>query len=99
MYIKKKLKKSITAFLVVSALNFVSNVDIDEFIFASSVAHAEIQTYKGVGEYIMSSKETPEFAQSSAKMTAERSIQEQAGIYVSTLSEVQEQTLTKDEIV
>lgn len=63
-----------------------------------TVANAEIQTYTGIGEYIMSNQETPEAATNNAKIYAERSACEQAGIFISSHSEMKNNNLDKDEI-
>ena len=64
----------------------------------SSFAHAEIQTYTGVGEYVMSDFETLDVAKQRAKLYAERNAQEQAGVFVESASTVINSQLTKDEI-
>ncbi len=87
MYIGKNLRRLIAASLVVGSLTFMP------------VTNAEIQTYTGVGEYIMSDFETPEIAKQRAKQYAERNAQEQAGVYVSSYSRVENFKLAEDEII
>ncbi len=87
MYIGKNLRRLIAASLVVGSLTFMP------------VCNAEIQTYTGVGEYIMSDFETPEIAKQRAKQYAERNAQEQAGVYVSSYSRVENFKLAEDEII
>lgn len=53
---------------------------------AVSPVQAKIETVSGTGEYIMSMKETPEFAQQNAKLYAERAAIEQAGIFIASVS-------------
>ena len=53
---------------------------------AVSPVQAKIETVTGTGEYIMSMKETPEFAQQNAKLYAERAAIEQAGIFIASVS-------------
>ena len=53
---------------------------------AVSPVQASIETVAGTGEYIMSMKETPEFAQQNAKIYAERAAIEQAGIFIASVS-------------
>ena len=65
---------------------------------AVSPVQAKIETVTGTGEYIMSMKETPEFAQQNAKLYAERAAIEQAGIFISSVSVMKNSTLPKDEI-
>ena len=61
--------------------------------------HAEIKTYEGVGEYVMSDFETPDIAKERAKQRAEQAAQEQAGVYVQGFTEVKNAQVTKDEII
>lgn len=63
------------------------------------MVNAEIQTYEGVGEYVMSDFETPDIAKERAKQRAEQSAQEQAGVYVQGFTEVKNAQVTKDEII
>lgn len=89
------LKKIILATIAVGALTFTPNI----YHFPiNSVAYAEVQTYTGVGEYVMSNFETPDSAMERAKAYALRDAQEQAGIYVQTYSKAQNFKLVKDEI-
>lgn len=67
-------------------------------LIISSFAHAEIKTYTGVGEYVMSDFETLDVAKQRAKLYAERNAQEQAGVFVESSSTVVDSQLTKDEI-
>ena len=60
----------------VMAINFLSVTPVQ----------ASIETVTGTGEYIMSMKETPEFAQKNAKLYAERAAIEQAGIFIASVS-------------
>lgn len=67
-------------------------------ILSFSVANAEIKTYEGVGEYIGSKKETPEFAEATAKQYAERNAIERAGIFIGSQTESKNQVITQDKI-
>ena len=87
MYIRKNLRRLIAASLIVGSMTFMP------------IGHAEIQTYTGVGEYIMSDFETPEIAKQRAKQYAERNAQEQAGIYISSYTKSEDFKITKDEII
>lgn len=78
-------------FLFMLAIIFAEN-------FFTSTTFAEIQTCTGKGEYIMSMKETPEFAQQNAKLYAEREALEQAGVFVSSSSVMENFKLKKDEV-
>ena len=77
---------------------FARLITIMMLIFAST-AHAEIQTYNGIGEYIMSEFETLDVAKQRAKQIAERDAQEKAGVYVQSYTNVKNAQVTEDEIV
>ena len=68
-------------------------------LFFPAVTSAEIKTYTGEGEYIMSDFETPEVAKQRAKLYAERNAQEQAGVYIGSYSKMENFNLVADEIV
>ena len=61
-------------------------------------ADAEIKTYEGTDEYIMSEFETIDIAKQRAKQKAERVAQEQAGVFVEGTTEVVNMMVTKDEV-
>ena len=63
-----------------------------------SIANAEIKTYTGIGEYITDNSETPDFAQQNARLYAERNACEQAGVFISSVTEVKNNIMAKDEI-
>ena len=71
-------------------------------IFATSIffstASAEVQTFDGVGEYIMSDFETPDVAKTHAKERAEKNALEQAGVFVESELNVENQTVTSEMI-
>lgn len=67
-------------------------------LFLMPVANAEIKTYEGTDEYIMSEFETIDVAKQRAKQKAERAAQEQAGVFVEGRTEVANMVVTKDEI-
>ena len=76
---------------------------INLFIFLilinfSNVAHAEIKTYEGIGEYVMSDFETVEVAKQRAKAYAERNAQEKAGVYISSYTKSENLQIATDEI-
>lgn len=66
---------------------------------SAQVSRAEIRTYEGVGEYIMSDFETPDIAKQRAKARAEQHAAEQAGVYVKSYTRTVNNTLVEDEIV
>ena len=83
---KKFLRKILAAALVAGSFFFMPNVD------------AEIKTYEGNGEYIMSEFETIDIAKQRAKQKAERAAQEKAGVFIESNTEVVNMMVTKDEI-
>ena len=66
--------------------------------FMTSTANAEIKTYEGIGEYVMSDFETPEVAKQRAKQRAEQSAQEKAGVFVKSHTKVVNSKLESEEI-
>ena len=96
MNIKKYICKISAATMIVGSLTFAPHM---YNLPVMSVAHAEIKTCTGTGEYIMSKKETPEFAEINAKIAAERAAIEQAGIYIHSHSKAVNERLTVDEVV
>lgn len=100
MYIKKSLKKLIAASMIAGSMTLTPMIDDFNVDFSfMSVAHAEIKTYTGVGEYLMSDFETPEVAKQRAKARAEQNAQEQAGVYVSGYTKVNNMQVTDDEVI
>lgn len=67
-------------------------------LLMTCTAHAEIKTYEGVGEYVMSDFETPEIAKQRAKQRAEQSAQEKAGVFVKSHTTVINSQLESEEI-
>ncbi|MBR2518813.1 MAG: tetratricopeptide repeat protein [Selenomonadaceae bacterium] len=68
-------------------------------IFTTSTVNAELKTYTGTDEYIMSEFETLDIAKQRAKQKAERNAQEKAGVYIHSYSETKDMELVTDEIV
>ena len=100
MYIKKTLKKLIMASMIVGSMTLTPAIDnFNVNISFMPAAHAEIKTYTGVGEYLMSDFETPEVAKQRAKARAEQNAQEQAGVYVSGYTQVKNMQVTEDEVI
>ena len=81
------MKKLLAAAIIASSL------------FSMPAVNAEVKTYEGVGEYLMSDFETPETAKQRAKQRAEQAAQEKAGVFVESRTEVVNMMVTKDEIV
>ena len=67
-------------------------------IFTSSTSYAEVKTYEGTDEYIMSEFETIDIAKQRALQKAERAAQEKAGVFIESTTEVNKLIVTKDEI-
>ena len=86
MFNRKDLRRMLSASLMIGSLLFMP------------IANAAVETYTGVGEYTMGEYENLSVAQERAKAKAERDAQEQAGIFVSTYSRVENHKLTADEI-
>lgn len=78
---------------------FLATLLVVGSMFFSSTVNAEIQTYTGVGEYLMSDFETFDVAQQRAKQRAEQNACEQAGVFVESRTEVQNAQVTRDEII
>ena len=68
-------------------------------ILLTVTAHAQIQTYTGSGEYLMSEDENVDFAKSRAAIEAERNILDQVCVYVKSQSEMIDNELDRDEVV
>ena len=68
-------------------------------LFTASIVNAEIRTYEGTDEYIMSEFETPDVAKQRAKQKAERMAIEKAGVFIESTTEVSNMMVTKDEII
>ena len=63
-----------------------------------SSANAEVRTYEGFGEYVMSDFETPDVAKQRAKQRAEADAQEKAGVFVKSHTRVINAVLESEEI-
>ena len=79
--------------------NFLVALLVVWSLFFMPAAQAEVRTYDGVGEYLMSDFETFDVAQQRAKQRAEQNACEQAGVYVESRTEVRNAQVTKDEII
>ena len=65
----------------------------------TSTSYAEVQIYEGIGEYAITTAETMEFAKNQAQLEAERNIAEQAYVYVTSQTEMENSVVNHDEIV
>ena len=64
-----------------------------------AIAHAEIKTYEGVGDYILTEDDPPKEIKDKAKLYAERNALEKAGVFISTYSKTKNFELVEDEII
>ena len=67
-------------------------------LLMAGTANAEVVTYEGVGQYVMSEFETPDVAKLRAKQRAEASAQEKAGIFVKSNTKVVNMKLESEEV-
>ena len=74
-------------------------VTIFALILLTATAHAQIQTYTGSGEYLMSEDENVDFAKSRAAIEAERNILDQVCVYVKGQSSMINNELDRDEVI
>ena len=93
---KKLLQKMLAASLTVSALSFTAET---YFTPIASVVHAEVKEYVGVGESIVSDRETLDIGKQGAKLQAIRDAQQKAGVFISTYSVMRDHELESDEVV
>ena len=80
-------------------IKWIVRLTLITMITFTSNASAEIKTYSGTGEYIMSEFETLDVAKQRAKQLAERNAQEQAGVYVDSYTKIKNAQVTDDEII
>ena len=77
--------------------NFLATVFA--LILLTATAHAQIQTYTGSGEYLMSEDTVVDFAKSRAAIEAERNILDQVCVYVKGQSSTIDNELDRDEVI
>lgn len=68
------------------------------FLLSASLAHAEIKTYEGSGEYLLTD-ENIDFAKSRAEISAERNILEKVCVYIKAQSTTIDNELDNDEVI
>ena len=95
---KKICKKLLAISMIVGSLTLTPELYFDK-LPSYAVAHAEVKTYEGVGEYLMSDGETQEIAKMGARLHAIRNAQEKAGVFISSRTAVVNGKLTEDEIM
>lgn len=98
MYIRKNLKRLMIAFVMLGSFMFTPEVYFENNTLIS-IAHAEVQTYIGIGDYVLSEDVPPGDIKNKAKIYAERNALEQAGVFIESHSSSVSGKLTKDEIV
>ena len=91
MYVSQKIRRAIILSVMTGGLTLLPNFspinsNMSMPMSVVLVAHAEIQTCTGTGDYIMPKDGTPESAQEKAKLYAERNALEQAGVFIGSLS-------------
>ena len=77
---------------------FFASICAATILLFTPIADAEIQTYEGNGEYLMSDFEAMPVAKERAKNRAEEDALDQAGVYVTSFSKSTDAKLTADEI-
>ena len=88
-------KKIIAAAVALGAFTFTPQ--FTNFNFVSTV-QAEIKTYTGVGKCVQGDLMTEEQSKKHARAKAEMNAKEQAGVYISGYTEVENLNLTKNDI-
>ena len=83
---KTKIKKSIAAAILGAGVLLIP------------IANAEVKTYEGTGEYVMSDFETPDIAKQRAEARAEQNCVEQAGVYVKSYTRTVNHVVAEDEV-
>ena len=78
---------------------FIVLLGVIFLLSAASIAHAEIKTYKGVGDYIQSEDDPPKEIKKKAKLYAERNALENAGVFIKSQSKTRNFELVDDEII
>ncbi len=97
MFNQKFLRKFIVASVAVGTLTFAP--EIYGLPLGTAVVHAEIKQYVGVGESIVSDRETIEIGKQGARLQAIRNAQKQAGVFIGSYSVVKDHELDTDEVV
>ena len=77
--------------------NFLAT--IFALILLTATAHAQIRTYTGSGEYLMSEDTVVDFAKSRAAIEAERNILDQVCVYIKGQSSTIDNELDNDEVI
>jgi len=78
---------------------FLASLLVAGSLFAMPTVNAEIKTYEGTDEYIMSEFETIDIAKQRAKQKAARNAQEKAGVFINSFSKTRDMELVEDEVI
>ncbi|MBR2519419.1 MAG: tetratricopeptide repeat protein [Selenomonadaceae bacterium] len=65
----------------------------------SSVVHAEIKTYTGIGDYLLTEDDPSKDIKAKAKLYAKRNALERAGVFIQSYSKTKNLELIEDEII
>ncbi len=69
------------------------------FFLLPMTTYAEVKSYEGIGEYMMSDFETPDVGKQRAKSRAEQNCVEQAGVYIESYTSTVNANIVKDEVI
>lgn len=76
-----------------------STLFVVSIMLFASVAHAEIRTYEGFGEYFVKDDESIDAAKNQAELIAQRDALEQVKFYIKSTSKSVNSRLLEDEII
>ena len=93
----KHLRRMLAASLLTGSLVFAPEIYC--LPIGSAVVHAEVREYVGVGESIVSDRETIEIGKQGAILQALRNAQEKAGVFIGSYSVMRDHELDTDEVI
>ena len=94
---KKFLQRLLIASLATGSLIFTP--EIYGLPSSTAIVHAEVKEYVGVGESIVSDRETLDIGKQGAKLQAIRNAQEKAGVFISSYSVMRDHEIEMDEVI
>lgn len=94
---KKFLIRLLIASLATGSLIFTP--EIYGLPSSAAIVHAEVKEYVGVGESIVSDRETLDIGKQGAKLQAIRNAQEKAGVFISSYSVMRDHEIEMDEVI
>ena len=97
MHSKKFLHKLLIASL--AAVSLIFTPEIYGLPSSAAIVHAEVKEYVGVGESIVSDRETLDIGKQGAKLQALRNAQEKAGVFISSHSVMRDHELEMAEVI